>query len=120
MFIINAEEKIDECVQNLKETQTSMEASMLRLFELIQTNIPATKSVRFRHHFDNLIEYYNKKVIMAVEHVIFNVLREFKKRLSSGAASTFIFLYSPLFRLKVEYKFPNVTLVPNLKKFKVV
>ena len=96
MFIINAEEKIDECVQNLKETQTSMEASMLRLFEIIQTNIPATKSARFRHHFDNLIEYYNKKVIMAVEHVIFNVLREFKKRLSSGAASTFIFILTAL------------------------
>ena len=95
MFIINAEEKIDECIQNLKETQTSMEASMLRLFELIQTNVPATKSARFRHHFDNLIEYYNKKVIMAVEHVIFNVLRN-SKTIVVGAASTFIFILTAL------------------------
>ena len=115
-FIMNAETKIDECSKHLQAVQASTESSILRLFELIQTNIPATKSPQFKEKFDEFIVYYNRKMIMASEHIIFDVLNNFKTHLSSGASASFMFMFSPLFKLKLEYKFPNVILVPNLEK----
>ena len=113
-FVQSAERQIKIATKLIRNRSVALEAALVRLFGVVSGNQANVES-----GFDILVQKCEQKLKLALEHVIFSALRVLKDRVSSGTGNSFVFLHSPLFKVHVLLKYPDISLVPGLEKIQL-
>ena len=116
MFVQKAESQIKTAVKTVSSRSIAVEAAFGRLFEVARPSILSKNVQQYSEAFDKVVQLYESKFTISLEHVIFGALRLLKDRIASKSGNAFVFLHAPLFKVHVHFKYPDIVLVPGLEK----